>query len=57
MAQTARTEWTDTAGLKHTVETTRGSSETAAAWSARHKEGVDAMKALFPPAPVTGQGG
>jgi hypothetical protein len=46
--QTATTTWTS-GTTTHTVSTPRGDSESATAWAARHKEGVDAMQALFPP--------
>lgn len=45
------TSWTDSAGLTHTVKTTRTDpTETSAELAARHKADVDALKALYPPA-------
>lgn len=47
MAQTATTEWTS-GGLKVSVTTTRGASESAGDFADRHKAGVDAMLAKYP---------
>lgn len=47
--QSHKTSWADADGLTHTVETPRLENEDADDWAARHKEGVDALKALYPP--------
>lgn len=47
--QTHRTAWTDQEGLEHEVVTPKRDGETATEHAARHKEAVDALKALFPP--------
>jgi hypothetical protein len=48
--ETYVTTWKDAEGLQHTVNTPREDEETKEAWAARHKESVDALKELFPPA-------
>lgn len=48
-AMTLTTTWKDAENLTHTVSTPRASGESADEHAARHKEGVDAMKALYPP--------
>lgn len=47
MAQTTTTEWIS-GGLKCSVTTTRGASESAGDFADRHKEAVDAMLAKYP---------
>lgn len=47
---TLTTTWVDAENLTHTVTTHRQEGETADAFAARHKEEVDALKALYPPA-------
>lgn len=47
MAQTTTTEWLS-GGLKVSVTTTRGASESASDFADRHKEGVDALLAKYP---------
>jgi hypothetical protein len=46
--QTTTTTWTSD-GMTHTVSTPRNDGETVTAWVARHKEAVDALKAIYPP--------
>ena len=48
MAQ-LKAEWTDAAGVKHTVTTTQLDGEAVDAFVQRHKTIVDAYKAAFPP--------
>ena len=45
---TLTTTW-KSGNMTHTVTTPREGDETAAAHSARHKEAVEALKALYPP--------
>ena len=47
--QTLRTTWKDSDGLEHTVETERNDGEPVSDFAQRHKDAVDALKALFPP--------
>lgn len=48
-SMTLNTTWKDAENLTHTVSTPRASGESADEHAARHKEGVDALKALYPP--------
>lgn len=41
-------------GMQHTVTTPRLEGEEVAAWAARHKEAVDALKVHFPIEPAGG---
>jgi hypothetical protein len=50
-------KWNDADGIEHKVDTPRekdsnGDWEPVAEWAAKHKAGVDALKALFPPGTV-----
>jgi hypothetical protein len=47
VTQTMTTEWTSS-GLKQSVTTTRGASESAGDFADRHKEAVDALLAKYP---------
>jgi len=42
--------WKDADGIEHVVNTPREDGQSADDQAAAHKEGVDALKALFPPA-------
>lgn len=48
MPQQHETSWRSAGGLTHTVVTPRNPGEGSDAWAARHKEGVDALLALYP---------
>lgn len=48
-AMTLNTSWKDAEHMTHTVSTPRASGESADEHAARHQEGVDALKNLFPP--------
>jgi hypothetical protein len=41
--------WKDASNITHTVTTNRGDGESDDVFYNRHKSGVDALKALFPP--------
>lgn len=47
--QTLESSWTGQGGLEHKVTTTRIDGESATDFANRHKEAVDALKAVFPP--------
>lgn len=48
--ETLTATWVDADGVTHTVDTPRRPEERLADWIARHKETVDALKEVFPPA-------
>lgn len=49
-----KTTWTTSTpsggSMEHTVETERIDGEKTEDWAARHKDAVDALQALYPPA-------
>jgi hypothetical protein len=49
--QTLSSTWKDARGVSHTVTTPQLADESPTAHAARHKAAVDALQALFPPAP------
>lgn len=49
VASTYETTWQSAGGLSRKVTTTRQPDETAEDFANRHKEEVDALKAVFPP--------
>lgn len=48
--QTLTASWRDASGVAHVVTTPRNDGESAEDHAKRHKESVDALKALYPPA-------
>lgn len=50
--QSFKATWKDADGLEHCVTTPRNEGEELPLWADRHREAVDALKAVFPPKPA-----